>query len=177
MINTINRHPNANELKRICSIAKKEYSQDDVYVLHAFLCDNTIDKDYECFTLESLKKLAVLFVGKSAKIYGSFARIFDCNVIREEGETNALGKPLYKLMAKVYVPISDDNAELALIRLDKEVPAEISIGCSIKYRVCNICESSQCCEHRKGHYYDGKLCVSKLVEPVDAYEFAFVTQP
>ena len=51
----------ANDMEQINSYSRKELSPDDVYVFKIQLCDNDIDRDNECFTVESLFVLKKLF--------------------------------------------------------------------------------------------------------------------
>ncbi len=50
------------------------------------LCDNQVDRDFECFTKAALEKLKELFLGKtgifdhSMRSGGQTARIYDCRV-------------------------------------------------------------------------------------------------
>ena len=54
-----------NELSLINNYSRSKLSADDVYVFSVVLCDNDIDRDFECFSLNSLYKLADLFIGKT----------------------------------------------------------------------------------------------------------------
>ena len=62
------------ELELINSYARRQLSADEVYVFSVVLCDNEVDRDFERFTVDSLKKLGELFVadclrgGKRARL-------------------------------------------------------------------------------------------------------------
>ena len=57
----------ADELKLINNYTRRDLKKEEVYVFSVVLCDNEIDRDYECFTKESLDKLAEMFVVKLTK--------------------------------------------------------------------------------------------------------------
>ena len=58
----------AQELELIGRFARKKLSGDELYTFTLILCDNEIDRDFECFSKESLNKLKELY--PDAKIVG-----------------------------------------------------------------------------------------------------------
>ena len=70
------------ELALINRYTRKPLAKEDVYVFSVNLCDNDVDRDFECFSLSALNRLAVLFEGKTgifdhnAKSTLQTARIF-----------------------------------------------------------------------------------------------------
>ena len=171
------------ELALINRYARREMTADEVYVFSVVLCDNDIDRDYERFTVESLEKLAELFVGKtgildhnpSAK--NQSARIISCSVESIAGKKNAVGDDYFRLKARAYMPVCDSNKELRDL-IDCGIVREISVGCAVRSTVCSICGAEiGTCSHTKGKEYDGRLCFGELLEPYDAYEFSFVAVP
>ena len=46
------------ELDLINQYTKRRFSADEVYTFSVVLCDNEIDRDFECFDSTSLEKLA-----------------------------------------------------------------------------------------------------------------------
>ena len=52
-------------LERINRYTRRPYKAEEVYTFSVVLCDNEVDRDYECFTRDALGKLAVLFEGKT----------------------------------------------------------------------------------------------------------------
>ncbi len=173
------------ELELVNSYARRPLSEDEVFIFTVALCDNEVDRDYERFTVESLEKLATLFVGKcgifdhdpSAK--NQSARIISAKVEAVAGKKNLLGDDYFRLTARAYMPKTEGNRELR-DAIDSGIIREVSVGCSVERTVCSICGeemSSQLCSHRRGETYSGKLCYGELVEPLDAYEFSFVAVP
>lgn len=53
------------ELDLINQYTKRRFSADEVYTFSVVLCDNEIDRDFECFDSTSLEKLAEMYIGKS----------------------------------------------------------------------------------------------------------------
>ena len=72
------------ELELINAYTRTPLNSEDVYTFTVTLCDNEIDRDFECFSTESLEKLKELFVGKtgisdhSMRSRDQAARIFHC---------------------------------------------------------------------------------------------------
>ncbi len=175
--------PLCGELELINKYTRRNLSEDEVYVFSVVLCDNDIDRDFERFSLESLKKLEKLFVG----ITGVFdhnpesknqnARIFSCKTERVEGKHTLDDMPYYRLCARAYLPRSESNKDF-ILALDSGIKKEVSVGCSVKRRICSVCGKEICtCNHIKGKEYNGKQCYAILDEPLDAYEWSFVAVP
>ena len=55
------------------------------------------------------------------------------------------------------------------------------MSCAVARSVCSICGNDihdrSLCSHEKGRLYEGKRCIVRLAEPVDAYEWSFVAVP
>lgn len=175
----------AEDLRRINQFTKKELKEEDVFVFDLILCDNAVDRDFERFSLETLKGLEKLFVGKtgifdhtwSAK--GQKSRIFKTEIVAEEGSAGDSGEPYSTLRARAYMLRSDANAEL-IDEIEGGIKREVSIGCSVKNSVCSICgegADSPKCGHVKGREYNGRICYMQLENPTDAYEWSFVAVP
>ena len=49
------------ELSLINKYSLTELTADDIFAFNVILCDNEIDRDFECFTVDALKSLAELF--------------------------------------------------------------------------------------------------------------------
>jgi hypothetical protein len=102
-IELINRH------------TRRTLKADEVYIFSVVLCDNDIDRDFECFTTNSLKKLSDLFVGKTgilnhdAKSENQIARIFSCKTESVNGRLTKNGDQYYHLIARAYIPKIDKN--------------------------------------------------------------------
>jgi len=173
----------SNEMALVNAYARRELNEDEVYLFSVALCDNDVDRDCERFTLDALRKLAELFVGKTGIIdhdpsaKNQKARIISCAVEAVEGSCTATGDHLYRLTARAYIRRSAGNAEL-IEMIDSGIVKEVSVGCSVGRTVCSVCgRELYSCEHIKGERYNGRLCCGELCDPQDAYEFSFVAVP
>ena len=174
-----------NELALINKYTRTPFSCDEVYVFPVTLCDNEVDRDFEQFSVSSLKTLASLFEGKTgvfdhnAKSTLQTARIFKTFVEVDGLKKNSLGEPYAALKAKAYMVRTKENEGL-IEEIEGGIKKEVSVNCSVSRVGCSICGADlrkDGCEHRKGKFYDGRLCFSVLNEPVDAYEWSFVAVP
>ena len=173
------------ELELIGRFARKKLSRDELYTFSLILCDNEIDRDNEKFTVESLHKLAELFVGKTGifdhnmKSKDQTARIYAAEVVTDETRKTADGEVYTYILAKAYTVRTEKNKDL-IAEIDAGIKKETSVGCSVKEIRCSICGKdikAQGCEHRKGNTYGGKICCYLLCDPADAYEWSFVAVP
>ena len=167
--------PNAVQLEKINALAKGTMTAEQVYVFSVRLCDDQVDRDFERFDTEALPVLAKLFVGKSGIVDhkwsagGQLARIFDTEVMEEDGVTG--------IKAWAYIRRGGAGDEW-IADIEAGIKKEVSVGCAMGLSVCSVCGSEYgSCGHRKGEYYEGDLCCAILREPVDAYEFSFVAVP
>ena len=175
----------AEELEKINTYTRRKFAEDEVYIFSVVLCDNDVDRDYERFTVEALFELEKLFVGKTGicdhnpKAENQRARIFECKVEAVEGRTTATGDDYFRLVAKAYMPKTEENATM-IERIDSGICKEVSVGCASKKRVCSVCSKdtySGGCYHIGGKAYDGELCFFELSDITDAYEWSFVAVP
>ena len=171
------------ELEKINTYTRREFTADEVYTFSLVLCDNDVDRDFERFTVESLFQLEKLFVGKTGifdhnpKAENQSARIYDCKVEAVESKKTDLGDDYFRLTAKAYIPKSDKTEDMILL-IESGILKEVSIGCSVGDKVCSICgKEAGDCQHIKGNEYGGELCVHLLTNPTDAYEWSFVAVP
>ena len=171
------------EMALINGYTRRELTRDEVYVFSVVLCDNDVDRDGERFTVESLFALEKLFVGKtgifdhnpSAK--NQTARIFSCAVEALEGKKTQTGDDYFRLKARAYLPVSENNKDV-ILALDSGIVKEVSVGCAVSEVICSICgEHIDTCPHRRGEVYNSKLCCGELTDPYDAYEWSFVAVP
>lgn len=169
--------PTDEDMALINQYTRRELTKDEVYVFSLVLCDNDVDKSFECFTLESLFELRKLYIGKTGILsHNQTARIFSCKVKQINGKKTKTGEHYYQLVAKAYIVKTDSNKNITR-NIELGNLKEISIGCAVKNRLCSICSNdihSYSCTHTKGKKYKRKLCYCKLVDVVDAYEFAVV---
>jgi hypothetical protein len=174
------------DLALINRYALGELTREDVFAFPIKLCDNAVDRDNECFPLESLKALAALYVGKPGifdhcwTASGQSARIFRTEVVPDSGPQNpATGEEYAYLRAYAYILRTEDSADL-ITRISGGILKEVSVGCSCGRRICSICGNelpSAECSHQLGKEYAGKICVGLLKDPTDAYEWSFVAVP
>lgn len=179
--------PRDNELEMINKFTRRNLSADEVYVFSVTLCDNEIDRDFERFTVEALEKLAELFVGKTGifdhtnRGQDQCARIFSCEVQRDESIKTKSGEVYHRLNARAYMPRTQKNKEL-ILEIDAGIKKEVSVGCSISLTSCSVCgaQAGQC-THKKGRFYKKngtkRQCFFELSKPTDAYEWSFVAVP
>ena len=175
----------AKDLELINSFAKKTLKAEEVFTFSVLLCDNEVDRDYECFTSESLYELSKLFIGKTGifdhqwKADAQVARIYNTEVITDKTERTSYGHPYSYLKGYVYMMRTSEN-EALISEINGGIKKEVSVGCSVGSKICSICGEdmdSLTCPHTKGKEYGGKVCYAKLTDPVDAYEWSFVAVP
>ncbi len=171
------------ELAQIHTYTRREMTQEEIYTFSVVLCDNDIDRDFECFDEEALYTLKSLFVGKTGifnhdlKAENQTARIYDCYVERLQDRKTQTGRPYMRLVGKAYLPRCAKNEDL-ILALDSGIQKEVSVGCAISRRICSICgEDIGICAHQKGKKYRGQLCYATLSGITDAYEWSFVAVP
>ena len=174
---TIDRwHPGVEDMNDINRLALRPMSADELFIFRCVACNDQVDRDWERFPVETLEKLAPMFVGKtvifdhmwSAK--GQTARIYRAEVVRQED-----GR--HDLMVACYMMRNESTADI-IASIEGGILRETSVGCAVARAECSICgEEYGSCGHRKGQVYDGQLCVVNLLDPVDAYEMSFVAVP
>ncbi|MGI5958710.1 MAG: hypothetical protein ACOX60_04765 [Massiliimalia sp.] len=174
-----------NDLEKINQYTRRELSPEEVYTFQMILCDNEVDRDGECFTVEALHELAKLFVGKTGifdhdpKGENQTARIFEAHVEQDPVRFTSLGDPYTCLKAKAYMVRGEHNRSL-ILEIDGGIKKEVSVGCSVRSAVCSICGADrrgEGCGHVNGREYGGKRCYTILSQPDDAYEWSFVAVP
>lgn len=158
----------ARDLWLINAYERRELTSDDAYVFTIKLCDNDVDRDGERFTVESLNILKELFVGgmgivdHNPKNKNITARILECDVNQTLTRITATGECYYYLTARAYVKRSAESEKL-ISSIESGELNEVSFGCAVSATVCSICgEEIQVCPHKKGHYYNGRLCCGEL---------------
>lgn len=173
------------ELKLINELSRKELKEDEVYIFTLTLCDNDIDRDFERFSIESLKKLQVLFKGKtgindhSMRSKDQAARVFYTYLEEDKTKRTDADETYVALKARAYMVKTENNSSL-IAEIDGGIKKEVSISCSAEKCICSICKKDMRkheCSHIKGKTYAGKLCHGILENPTDAYEWSFVAVP
>lgn len=172
-------------LSKINRFTRREFSEDELYIFSVILCDNEIDRDYECFSDNALEKLKSLFIGKTgifdhnASTSNQNARIFDTEIITDTERTTKKGEPYKYLKAMAYMVRTDENRNL-ISEIDAGIKKEVSISCSAAKRLCSVCGSNKSagnCSHIKRKVYNGRKCHVILDDIIDAYEWSFVAVP
>lgn len=173
---------NAAEMELIRGYARGELDAQDVYTFSVVLCDNEVDRDFECFDEDTLEELAALFLGKTGisdhewRSGNQVARIFRTEIVRAPARKTADGRDYVCLKAWAYMLRTDKTAAL-IADIEGGIKKEVSVGCSVSETVCSICGAHGGCTHIPGERYDGKLCFSVLHGASDAYEWSFVAVP
>lgn len=173
------------DLEKINKLARKEQTAESVYVFNVVLCDNEIDRDFEKFSVETLNKLAPMFIGKTGifdhnmKAENQVARIFETRVETDFEVKTTLGENLTRLVARAYMVRSKKNEDL-IEDIDAGIKKEVSVSCSVANVRCSICGKDRRqsgCNHIAGKSYGSKLCHNILEHPTDTYEWSFVAVP
>lgn len=177
--------PAPEEMEKISRYTRREFRPEELYAFTLVLCDNEVDRDMERFSVTALEQLSGLFLGKTG-IFNhdpdarqQSARIFDCWTEEVPGCVTSEGEPYRRLMARAYLPRSEENQGL-ILALESGMQKEVSVGCAVAKQICSVCGCDwrrQACEHRKGQEYGGKTCVGILEDATDAYEWSFVAVP
>lgn len=161
-----------------------EIDTSKIFTFKVALCNNEIDRDFECFSKNSLEQLAVLFLGKtgikdhSMKSNDQVARLYKTEVVESEDLTS-YGEKQAELIGYAYMVRTKENASL-IEEIELGIKKEVSVSCAIGSPICSVCGKDlrkDRCEHRPGMEYDGKMCFVMLENPKDAYEFSFVAVP
>lgn len=177
--------PDETSLEKINRYTRRRFDADELYTFPVALCDNEIDRDGERFTVQALRSLAKLFVGKTGvfdhnpEAKNQTARIYDCRVEQDAARLTSCGEPYSRLVAEAYLPRTDANRDF-IAGLEAGIQKEVSVGCAVRSVTCSVCGAdlkSGTCEHRRGESYGGELCCAVLDDPSDAYEWSFVAVP
>lgn len=169
------------EMEKINRYTRREYHPEEVYTFSLVLCDNEVDRDGERFSIEALKGLRELFLGKTCifdherKSANQTARIYDTAVETVPGRMTRCGEEYTRLTAQAYLPRTEKTGEMIEL-IESGILKEVSIGCAVKKVTCSVC-GKESCSHEAGKVYGGVLCCWVLSEPQDAYECSFVAVP
>lgn len=172
-------------LDKINKFTRRPLKEEEVYTFSVILCDNDIDRDYECFSDEALETLAEKFVGKTGifdhnpTTSNQNARIFDTEIITDSERMTKYGKPYKYLKADAYMVRTGENNTL-IAEIDGGIKKEVSISCSSARKVCSICGCNKSvgrCSHVGGRKYNEQVCHTVLNDITDAYEWSFVAVP
>ncbi|MBQ4465391.1 MAG: hypothetical protein II916_05460 [Oscillospiraceae bacterium] len=174
-----------NALEKLNRFTRREHTEDEVYLFDVTLCDNDIDRDYECFSDAALEQMQALFIGKTGifdhdlRSGSQTARIFDTQVVRDPQKKTRDGRPYISLRASAYMVRTDSNQDL-IREIEGGIKKEVSVSCSAGRRLCSVCgaDRAECaCSHIPQRVYGGQLCYTVLDDIRDAYEWSFVAVP
>ncbi len=170
-------------LEKINRFTRREFCGEELYVFSVILCDNDIDRDGERFSDRALEQLKELFIGKTGifdhdpSTANQTARIFDTELITDDGRTTKNGEPYKYLKGSAYMVRTDENKNL-INEIDGGIKKEVSISCSAAKKICSVCGRPRgSCQHIPGKSYSGKICHTVLDDITDAYEWSFVAVP
>lgn len=181
----------AKELEKINKFTLEPLTADDVFTFKMSMCDNeTDDRNYEPFNLNALKDMKRLYVGKTVikdhfrRADNQVARVYDTELVYEDGKTTKAGEPFARLVAKCYMIKTASNADL-IADIKAGIKKEVSTSCTPKKAVCSICgvdNMKTYCSHWWGKEYamaDGskRVCYFTLDGVKEAYEVSFVAVP
>ena len=173
--------PTDEDMTLINKYSLRELSKDEVFCFSVILCDNDIDRDFECFDEDALKTLEKLFVGKtgilnhSMKSEDQSCRTYKTQLIRDNTRKTLIGEPYMYLKAWCYTVKSEKNESL-IKDIESGIKKEVSISCASSRKVCSICGSEKC-NHISGKLYGGEYCHKTIKDITDAYEWSFVAVP
>ena len=132
------------DLALINRLARRELKPEEVYTFAVRLCDNDVDRDFECFDEDTLEELAGLFVGVSGvfdhqwSARNQAARIYRAQVVEEPGVRTADGRPYRYLKGWAYMARTGEN-ETLIAEIDAGIKREVSVGCSVEKVLCSLC--------------------------------------
>lgn len=174
------------DFEKINKYALREMTADDVFTFKVKMADNsTDDRNFEPFTLNALKQLKDLYVGRTMgkdhkhSADTQCARIYDTDLVESDKTNGVNGEKVYDLVAKCYMARTKENEGL-IAEIEAGIKREVSTSCSCSKVLCSICGadlSKDYCYHRMSKEYDGKMCYHLLDEVKDAYELSFVAVP
>ncbi len=159
----------------------KKLTKEDVFTFSVILCDNEIDRDFEVFSVQSLKALKELFVGKTGILNHSnrsedqSSRTYKTELITDETKLTSYGEKYTYLKAWCYTVKSTKNEDL-IKDIESGIKKEVSISCNFSEKVCSVCGESFC-SHKSGRFYGDTLCYKTIDGVTDAYEWSFVAVP
>ena len=176
----------AGELAALNQLLGTKLTEEQVYFFALRLCDNHTDRDAEYFARADLERLAALFVGKTGLFDHSWsardqaARLYRTELEEESGVVTESGEAGCWLKGYAYLLRTQENESL-IAEIEGGIKKEVSVSCAVARSVCSICGNDihdrSLCSHEKGRLYEGKRCIVRLAEPVDAYEWSFVAVP
>ena len=146
------------------------------FVFKIKLCNNEVDRDFERFDVSTLKEFKNMYLGKSGIItvddVTSYPRIFRTWIKTSENHKTQDGDAYSELWAKAFLIQDSKNAKVIQAIQSKKY-SEVSVACSIKRSVCNICGKEHCW-HPKGALYGGREVHRVLLDPSEVFEWVIL---
>lgn len=170
-----------NKIDLINKYTRRELSEDEIYTFSVKLCDNKIDRDGERFSIEALKQMKNLFIGKTGisdhnpTAGNQTARIYNTEIVTTDEIVPETGENYTYLKAECYMVRTDSDRD-TILEIDGGIKKEVSVSVLCKSRKCSICGREKC-NHRTLKYYGGKKAHTVLDDVEDAYEWSFVAVP
>ena len=176
------------DYKKISGMLCKEIAIEDLATFEITLCTNQIDRDFEAFHDTTIVyNLLPMYDGKTGFITDSIrGRIYETYTkqIKKENNDTEDGTSFTQTIALIgKVFIINNTAETRQFIMDIEdgyIKDNISISCSCLTKQCSICGADvfkNPCNHKKGNFYNNRLCYYYLEDVTDVYEWAFVKEP
>lgn len=177
------------DLKKINKFTLSPLSAGEVFAFKVNMGDNeTDDRNYEPFNLQSLKDMKRSYIGKTVikdhrrSADNQVARIYDTELITEAKLTKA-GEPFTSVIARCYMVKTESNKDL-IAEIKAGIKKEVSTGVRAKKMICSICGTDNTktyCPHWPGREYDkegGKTrCLMTIDGVKEAYELSLVAVP
>ena len=169
-------------LQELNMFVHRDMNPEDVFIFEIKLCDNDIDKDFQCFATSTLVKMQEMYIGETGLVGDSFseigqtARIFKTMIKQDSEKLTRYGVPYVELRAFAYMIRTSSNKNI-IEDIETGRKKECSISCSVSKKFCSICNKDNtriCCGHLPGIVYDNKLCYQTLCDLQDVYEWEFV---
>lgn len=155
---------------------KNPADADRCFVFKIKLCNNEADRDYECFDTSTLKAFADMYEGKTGMItvdgVTSYPRIYHTWIRTSENLKTQDGDAYCELWAKAFL-IQDSKNAKAIQAIQSKKYDKVSVSCSIRRIVCNIC-GKESCWHVKGTLYGGKEIHRVLLDPTEVFEWVIL---
>ena len=119
------------------------------------LCDNEVDRDFERFSVSTLRELSELFVGATGicdhdwRSENQVARIYRTELVTEKGKTTSCGEAYVYLKGFAYMLRTEANAEL-IAQIEGGIKRETSVGCSVARHMQHMRRRDRNMQPRKG---------------------------
>ncbi len=178
------------DLKLINEHTINPLSVEDVFVFKVKLCDNDMDRVFDKMTdkfLNNFAEKAKSLTGITNHDWdadGQMSRLYDTEVVEEDGVTNKLGEPYKYVLGKAYTLTKFKDY---IDKISSGLLKETSVSFKSTSEVCSICgkpthkgpDNIAVCDegHTMGETYDGKIAYNSLEDVDDVFEWSLVAVP